>query len=172
MDVTIRECRSGDAEALSRVGQATFLETFADVLPATDIFAHCEGEHGLARYAEWLGKPGYGCWLAEVAATRAPVGYLTVAPADLPIPTTDSDVELKRIYLLHRFQGTGLGVQLMETAVQAAREAGAKRLLLGVYAENTRAIAFYARNGFATAGVRKFQVGANTYDDLLLAREL
>ncbi|WP_411286940.1 GNAT family N-acetyltransferase [Phenylobacterium sp.] len=172
MDVTIRECTPGDAEALSRVGQATFLETFADVLPTADIFAHCEGEHGRLRYAQWLGKPGYGFWIAEVAATGAPVGYIMVAPADLPIPTADSDMELKRIYLLHRFQGSGLGVRLMETAVQAARGAGAKRLLLGVYAGNARAIAFYARHDFATAGVRKFQVGANTYDDLVLAREL
>jgi ribosomal protein S18 acetylase RimI-like enzyme len=60
----------------------------------------------------------------------------------------------------------------MSAAVEAARAAGAPRLLLGVYGGNARALAFYARQGFTEAGTRRFQVGANLYDDLVLARPL
>jgi ribosomal protein S18 acetylase RimI-like enzyme len=56
-----------------------------------------------------------------------------------------------------------------EAARAGAWAAGARRLLLGVYGRNRRAIAFYARQGFIQVGVRKFEVGANTYDDLVLA---
>lgn len=171
MDVQIRACGPADARALALVGQATFLETYADVLPAADILAHCEREHGVARYAGWLDRPEYRFWLAETG-TGAPVGYATLCPPDLPLPTEPADLELKRIYLLSRFHGAGVGARLMEAAVEAARAAGARRLLLGVYGENARAIAFYVRQGFVQAGVRKFQVGANTYDDLVLARAL
>jgi hypothetical protein len=45
-------------------------------------------------------------------------------------------------------------------------------VLLGVHGENTAAHAFYARQGYTRAGVRKFQVGANVYDDLVLALAL
>ena len=171
MNLTIRPCTPDDAAALALVGQATFLETYAHVLPAGDILAHCAHEHGLARYEGFLADPDYRLWIAETE-TGVGVGYAVVCPPDLPAELMPGDLELKRIYLLSRFQGTGTGAGLMAAAVEAARATGAPRLLLGVYGGNARAIAFYARQGFAQAGTRKFQVGANTYDDLVLARPL
>ena len=49
---------------------------------------------------------------------------------------------------------------------------GFRRLLLGVYSENEKAMSFYGRQGFTRAGVRKFQVGSNLYDDIVLARPI
>lgn len=172
MDVTIRACGADDAAALSLVGQATFLETYAGALPVSDILAHCQGEHGAAHYAAWLGRPGYRMWIAEMADGAAPIGYAVVSPPDLPVPTGPHDLELKRIYLLHRFHGSGVGARLMAAALEGARAAGASRLLLGVYGGNVRAMDFYERQGFTRAGVRKFRVGANEYDDLVLAKAL
>jgi ribosomal protein S18 acetylase RimI-like enzyme len=172
MEANIRTCGAGDAAALALVGQATFLETYAGNLPAADIFAHCEHEHAPARYAAWLGKPDYRMWIAEMAEGEAPVGYAMLSPPDLPVPLGPDDVELKRIYLLHRFHGSGVGARLMDAAIDGARAAGARRLLLGVWGGNTRAMAFYGRQGFVQAGERKFRVGANDYDDLVLARTL
>jgi GNAT superfamily N-acetyltransferase len=172
MSITIRPCVQGDEAALSLVGQATFLETYAGVLPAADILAHCKAEHGEALYAQWLAKPGYRLWVAEMDEGGAAVGYAALTPPDLPVPTGEQDVELKRIYLLNRFHGTGLGARLMTTAIEGAAAAGFTRMLLGVFGGNSRAIAFYARQGYAEAGVRKFRVGAHEYDDLVLARDL
>lgn len=171
MSIVIRPCEPRDAEALALVGQATFLETYAGVLPAIDILAHCRTEHGQALYADWLAKPDHRLWAADVEG-GALVGYAALTPPDLPLPTGETDVELKRIYLLNRFHGSGVGARLMTTAIEAAREAGYARMLLGVFGGNARAIAFYARQGYAEAGVRKFRVGANEYDDLVLARAL
>lgn len=172
MSITIRPCVVGDEAALALVGQATFLETYAGVLPAADILSHCRTQHGEALYAEWLAKPGYRLWLAEMDEGGAPVGYAALTPPDLPVATGEGDVELKRIYLLNRFHGTGLGGKLMATALDSAARAGFTRMLLGVFGGNSRAIAFYARQGYVEAGVRKFRVGANEYDDLVLARAL
>lgn len=172
MSITIRACRPGDEAALALVGQATFLETYAGVLPSADIVSHCKSEHGESLYADWLTRPGYSLWAAEMDEGRAIVGYAALTPPDLPVPTGEKDVELKRIYVLNRFHGTGLGAKLMTTAMDAAAQAGFTRMLLGVFGGNSRAIAFYARQGYAEAGVRKFRVGANEYDDLVLARAL
>lgn len=170
MTVTIRACDAGDAAALALVGQATFLETYAGVLPASDIVAHCAHQHAATLYAAWLADPAYRLWLAEMDEGHAPVGYAVLAPPDLPVATDERDLELKRIYLLNRFQGTGVGAGLMAAALDGARVAGARRVLLGVFSLNARAIAFYARQGFVEAGVRKFHVGENDYDDFVLAR--
>ena len=172
MTITIRRCGPGDAQALALVGQATFLETYAGTLPAEDILAHCRTEHGEALYADWLDRADHRLWAAEIDEGKAVIGYAALTPPDLPLPTGEKDVELKRIYLLNRFHGTGVGAKLMTTAIEAAAQAGFTRMLLGVFGGNSRALAFYARQGYAEAGVRKFKVGANEYDDLVLARSL
>lgn len=172
MQVVIRTAVPHDAAALALVAQATFLETYAHMIPVADLLAFCRGEHGEARYAAWLADGAHRLWLAEAAGTRAPVGYALVSPPDLPVTTNAHDLELKRIYSLNRTHGSGLGSRLMQAAVEGATAAGARRLLLGVHSDNGRALAFYARQGFVQAGVRKFRVGGQVYDDLVLARGL
>lgn len=171
MVVTIRACAPGDERALALVGKSTFLETYAGVLDVADVLVHCDVEHGAPRYAAWLKTPGYRLWMAEVEG-GAPVGYAVLGPVDLPLQTSVQDMELKRIYLLHRFHGEGVGRRLMNIALEAATSAGARRLLLGVYDGNHRALAFYARHGFSEAGRKPFQVGSRVYDDLVLGRPL
>ena len=172
MTFEIRQAGPADAQALALVGQATFLQSYSDFLPAADVIAHCVHEHGQDAYAQWLVKPDYRLFLAEHSSGRAPIGYIMLCPPDLPVETGPGDMELKRIYLLHRFHGGGGGGLLMRTAVKAASEAGARRLLLGVYSQNHAALGFYARQGFTQVGVRKFQVGEKIYDDLVLAKDL
>lgn len=172
MTITIRACGPDDAAALALVGQATFLESYAGDLPASDILSHCRTQHAEALYADWLARPGYGLWIAEMDQGRAPVGYVALTPPDLPVAAQDGDIELKRIYLLHRFHGGGTGAALLNAAISAARSLGARRMLLGVYGANHRAIGFYGRHGFAQVGVRRFQVGDSFYDDLVLGRSL
>lgn len=169
----IRPAIASDAEALALVAQATFLETFAGVLEGHDIVAHCAREHTAARYATWLARPDAALWLAEAAPGAAPVGYAMVGPPDLPVPDPrPTDQELKRIYILSRFHGTGLGRALLAAACETTQTRHGTRLLLGVYAGNTRALAFYARAGFRPVAERQFRVGARTYDDRVLALEL
>ena len=167
---TVRRAGPEDADALALVGAASFLDGFADILPGADIVAHCAARNSPQAYRTWLAA-GPALWLGETA-TGAPVGYAGLSQPDLP-QARAGDVELKRIYALSRFHGSGLGRALMETAVGEARALGAQRLLLGVYPGNHRAIAFYRRTGFAVIGARAFTVGATTIpDDLVFALEL
>jgi ribosomal protein S18 acetylase RimI-like enzyme len=172
MSAVIRRAGPADAAALALVGCATFLETYAGQLPAADILDHCARQHAPELYAGWLRSAEHRLWIVEAEEGAAPVGYAALAPPDLPVATTPADVEIKRIYLLHRFQGHGLGAALMRTALDGAREAGFGRALLGVFGRNQAAIGFYRRQGFVLAGERKFQVGTSLYDDLVLARPL
>lgn len=169
----IHPCTLADAERLALVGQATFLETFAGILDGSDVLHHCATQHAPALYREWLAQPTTRAWLATVAPGRAPVGYLLMMPSRLPVaaPRAD-DLEIKRIYLLQRFRGGGTGRQLVEQALTEARRLGSRRVLLGVYAGNAAAQAFYARLGFVPAGRRSFRVGDREYDDHILALDL
>ena len=171
-DTNLRPCVPGDEASLALVGQATFLETFAGILGGEDIVAHCAHAHTAEVYRAWLTDSNHALWLVESSPGNAPVGFMVVAPPQLPLPDTAGDLELKRIYLLGRFQGGGLGKRLVAAAVAHSITAGAKRLLLGVYAHNQPAIAFYERAGFSKLGTRKFNVGGKDYDDNIMGMSL
>lgn len=172
MSIEIRPCVPGDADALSAVASATFLETYAGVIDGRDILRQCRTYHTPAAYEALLADPTRRLFLVEQAPGAAPVGFILLSAPNLPVELRPDDMELTRIYLLHRHHGGGLGRRLMETAVEAARAAGAKRLLLGVYSGNEKALAFYARHGFEKVGTRIFHVGDNGYDDFILAKNL
>lgn len=171
-EANIRRAIAGDEAALSLIGQATFLETFSGVLGGQAIVAHCKKAHSEEQYQLWLNDPRYALWLIEAQPGAAPVGFALVSPPDLPGAHSPTDLELKRIYLLSKFQGGGFGKQLIQTAIAYAEDHGAERLLLGVYAENENALSFYARSGFVQIGSRTFNVGGVDYDDKVMAKML
>ncbi len=172
MNIAIRLATAADAELLSLVGQATFLESYAHMIDGADILAHCKRQHAPAVYDDWLADRSARIWIAQTDPGAAPVGYLVMRPPELPIETRSDDVEIKRIYVLHRFHGAGVGARLMSVALDEARAMNMRRVLLGVYRGNEGAIAFYTRMGFDRCGTRKFRVGAREYDDLVLARSI
>jgi len=116
--------------------------------------------------------PRFACWLAEYTETGSPIGYATTCAPDLPVGLHDGDVELKRIYVFSRFHGSGAGKRLNDAVTKHAIALTAPRLLLGTYQENHRAVAFYKREGFEQIGARKFKVGDQLFDDIVMAKAL
>jgi ribosomal protein S18 acetylase RimI-like enzyme len=173
LEIQLRRCTKSDADSLTLIGQATFLETFAGVLAGRDIIKHCASAHSAELYSTWLDDLEYQLWVAEVEPGQAPIGFMVVAPAQLPLPDISStDLEIKRIYILSKFHGGGIGKRFLTEATRHARELQAERLLLGVYAKNASAIGFYESSGFRKIGRRKFNVGGQDYDDHIMGKSL
>lgn len=170
MDWRLRRAGEGDAARLSLVAGATFLEAFAGVLDGDDIVAHVREQSGPDAFRRYLAA-GATATLAEAVEGGAPIGYTLLTEPDLPVELRERDVELKRIYALFPTHGSGLGPALMARAVEDARAAGHRRMLLGVYGGNARAQRFYVKQGFAVVGTRRFRVGTTWHDDLIFARE-
>ena len=164
--VELREATAKDAERLSLVANATFLETFAGMIAGEALVAHCAQRHA-PEYLGQLFENGARAWLAEI--DDAPVGYALLTAPELDA-AQDGDIELKKIYLLSRFHGSGIATRLLEEVRTAAR--GNSRLLLGVKDDNRRAIAFYTKHGFHQIATRRFDVGGTLYDDVVLALDL
>ena len=162
-NVEIRRAHTGDEEALALVGQATFLETFAGILDGAAITGHCRKAHSPSQYLHWLQDARSAIWLVGAVPGHAPVGYAVLSVPDLAAADPVHDLELKRIYLLGRYHGGGLGKALLKQVVEHAEGAGARRLLLGVYAGNDAAIGFYAKQGFTHLADRTFVVGGTAY---------
>ena len=56
--------------------------------------------------------------------------------------------ELKALYLLENFQGTGLGRMLLETSINEAKEQGYCELFLDTLSTSKKAIRLYKKAGF------------------------
>lgn len=168
----LRPCTASDAAMLSLVAGASVLEAFAGILTGSDLLQHCQRNNSPEAFTKYLAQPTTRCVLAEAEPGDAPVGYIVGCEPDLPVDLLPTDYELRRIYLLHRFQGLGIGRALMEAAIQAAEGLGRRRLLLGVYGKNYDAIRFYVKAGFVQIGERFFTVGTTTHHDAVMALTL
>ena len=162
--------RSEDAEALSAVARATFLQSFSHEIGWPDIAMRARDEDSPEGFRKRFAEDS-PCWLARVEGTDAPVGFAMLCAPELPVETGVGDVELKRIYVLHRFHGTGTGARLLSAAEAHAREEGRERLLLGVK-NDSPAVDWYERRGFEVVGTRQFRVGESLFDDLVMAKSL
>ena len=172
MAFRLRRAEAADAEALSLVAGATFLETYADILKREDMLAHIAGKSSPERFSSFMADPRTIVTLAEAPAGRAPLGYTIMADPDLPVELQADDIELLRIYTLAPRLGSGLGAALLERAITDARADGRKRMLLGTHPDNVRARRFYEKHGFTVIGRRTFRVGEAEFDDPVYARAL
>ncbi len=171
--LTVRLARREESAALALIGQATFLATYAHMIPQADLLLHCQRHHAAEVYQNWLANPTASIWVASVPSTENIVGYAVVVTPDFPdLETKETDRELRRIYLADRWAGAGVGHRLLTAAAAEAAQDGARRLLLAVYHGNEQALAFYRREGFSPVGTRSFLVGTQRYHDLVLARPL
>lgn len=167
----MRAAGPADADALSLVASATFLDTYAGSLDGSDMVAHCAANNRPEKFRAWIDEVRDAVTIGEILPGFAPVGYAVLTSGiDLPIALEAGDIELRRIYTLSRMRGTGLGPALMQQAIEDAARLSCRRILLGVWGENHRAHRFYERYGFTVVGTRQFKVGNVVHDDLVYAR--
>jgi len=70
-------------------------------------------------------------------------------------PTGISGVHSLGMSLLPDFRGQGWGGRLVDEALEAARAAGIRKVVLEVFPDNGRAIALYAAKGFEVEGLKR-----------------
>ena len=166
-----RRAKVEDAEALSYLGAATFLASFAFDHPGKPLIEHLSIEHSGQYYTRKLANPEVHIVIGETPL-GAPVGYAMLIPPGHAELRQPGDFELKRFYLLGPWQGGGNGRALMDQVLNIARQLGTKRLLLAVYENNKRAVAFYERAGFSHIGETVFMVGDVAFHDMVYAKSL
>lgn len=79
-----------------------------------------------------------------------------------------SDLEIVKLYVQPRHQGSGAGGRLLAAALQWCASTDRPDVWLAVNADNPRATDFYLRKGFAKAGDTVFQIGDQSYPNHVL----
>ena len=166
----LRRATPDDAGKLALIGGASFLETFANDHPGDATVDFIRAYHSESAWAATLANAETIVWIVEEAA-GCPIGYAVLSAGSLP-GTTPDDAELKRIYVLSRWHGTGIGRELFEVAEVEARARRAARMVLSVYTRNARAIRFYEKQGFTVIGEAIFAEFPVEFADKVMAKAL
>jgi tRNA (guanine37-N1)-methyltransferase len=159
---------------------AVAAETFPLACPpstsAEAIAAFIEQNLSEARFGEYLGSERHTVLLADVDNEIAGYSMLvTDDPADpdvAAVVTARPTVEISKCYVRTKFHGQGVGHTLMAASVERAQAAGGRSVWLGVNQNNSRALRFYEKSGFARVGTKHFLVGDELHDDFVLEHPL
>jgi len=142
-EIIVRPVRDVDAEALGRVHAQTWHETY-DHLISKAALERISPRRMAELWTNWA-RQGDDFRMSAALDDGEIVGFVGSGPArDKDAPSLR---ELYFIYLLAQYQGTGLGQQLFDAAVNADES-----VYLWVAEDNPRAHRFYLRNGFTLDG--------------------
>ena len=162
MTVQYRRAAEGDWPLIDRLFRTAFCETFAHLYSAEDLTAFLS-EFTEEAWTSELTNPRYAFLIAEDEGQ--PAGYIKLGPPALPVTPSGPPLELRQLYILKAWHGSGIAQKLMEWALDTARGRQAEELYLTVYTDNHRARRFYERYGFEYVGPYKFMVGNQADED-------
>lgn len=145
----LRAARPDDASGIARMHweshQTTYIDSGAVARERIEAWTLAQRVEGWSRVLADVDGPERIVVVA-VDGDRI-VGFADAKAVD-PVAEPDAprDLELKGLYLLDAHQGTGLGQALLDAAI------GTRSAFLWAMAGETRARAFYRRNGFEPDG--------------------
>lgn len=168
-DTHLRPATPADALCLSVLATQVFLDTYASDGIDTDLANEARSVYAESVFSARLARPGVRLLVAERR------GRL-IAFADLALDTACpaagiEGLEVFRLYVQAPFHGQGIGRALMAQAEQQARLLGRASVWLTAWSGNHKALAFYARLGFADVGATAYVIEGRAYENRILAKQ-
>lgn len=167
--IVFRPARVDDAQALARFAESSFRETFAADNKPDDMDQYCRKAFGPDIQERELLDREIITLLAFADTEIAGYGQLRLRASVSCLADTDA-AEIRRLYVGSAWQGKRLAHELLHRIVEAAAQAGAESVWLGVWERNARAIRFYEKVGFAVVGEHDFALGGDMQRDLIMQR--
>lgn len=159
-----------DADALDTMAQETWVKTFGRGYAPADLEAYLTHAYGpTGQLRQQLADPAV-IWQVARAEDEI-IGYAKLVPPWLD-DAGPGDLQLGQLYVAYGWHGQGIAQALMDWTIATARARGAPALLLTVFEENHRAMAFYAKYGFVHIGDYAFPVGQKIDRDLIMKLDL
>ena len=170
--IVLRAGQASDALCLAVLATQVFLDTYAGegirAGLAREVLAQCSPD----AFSSALAEPRRRFVLAERAGHLIGFAQLLLGQSHVLLREENSGAELERLYVQRPFLGQGLGRSLLMQAERLAAAQGARQLWLTAWAGNRRALAFYARGGYADLGCCSYEFEGERHENRLLARVL
>jgi|JI10StandDraft_1071094.scaffolds.fasta_scaffold467159_1 ribosomal protein S18 acetylase RimI-like enzyme len=164
--VTINE-----VELLRNISVQTFTETFAHQNSESDMHKYVSENLSIEQLTKELNTKGSSFYFLNLNSDV--IGYLKIntgkAQTELK---NDISLEIERIYIKHEFHGKNIGKQLLDKAIEIAKEHHYQYIWLAVWELNLKAIAFYKKHNFVEFDKHIFKLGDDEQIDLMMKMNL
>lgn len=171
MTVMLRKATVEDADLLTELGITTFTEKWKDNYDEKTLQAYLSKAYDKAIIRNELQQDTFTYLLAFTP--EQVIGFAKLSRRQqLADWITEPCLEVCRIYVLQAFQGFKAGAMMMDAAIEMARQEQMESVVLGVWENNDRAIAFYKRLGFEKAGTHPFHTAEIVETDWVMRKRL
>lgn len=160
-----------DAAVVSALSIQVFLDTYATDGVRPDLAREAFREYSEQAFLARLCVPDRRFVLAEKEGALLGFAELDCASREAPVPGLHG-LELVRLYVQPQAQRTGVGSALLAESERTARSLMAPSLWLTAWEGNARALAFYARSGYADVGATTYEFEGREYGNRVVAKQL
>lgn len=167
--IELKDAGIEQAAMIADISRTTFQETFGPVNTKEDMQLFLQEQFTVEKLIQEVGIPGHRHVIAYSAGI--PAGYLFIKYHSHALLQNEPALEISRIYCLQAFQGQGVGKAFMQEALLDANRKKLNWVWLGVWKENTKALAFYQSFGFSIFGTTDFLLGRDWQEDWLMRRK-
>jgi ribosomal protein S18 acetylase RimI-like enzyme len=157
-EITIRRATFVDVGLISVLAGVTFYEAYFQQDESANLAAYILESFDIGVVRSEIADPDSTFFLVFVDGKAAAYARM-IDDSRVAGVGTGRVVEVKRIYVVERFWRTGIGTLLLRHCIDDATSRGFDALWLGVWEENERANAFYAKFGFEQVGTVTFPYG-------------
>lgn len=166
-----KQCDNKDIATLQALCVKTFTETFLAENTPDDIATYVAEHFSAQQLEQELGDANSMLLLVEYHGTAVAYMKLNFEQSQTEREYPGS-LEIQRIYVLKEFKGRHIGKRLVDTAVEIANREHLDYLWLGVWEHNSRAIAFYEKQGFKKFATHSFKLGNDVQQDHIMRLDL
>jgi ribosomal protein S18 acetylase RimI-like enzyme len=170
----IRRGNINDVALLQQIGRATFDDTFGNTCTKEDMRGVLDLFFNSAQVALELQDESDNFFFFEQDGITK--GYLRInAKHACPLESFQNrkSIELVRLYILKEFHGLGVANELMNFALDFARNNGFDLMYLSVWEYNFRARGFYEKHEFVNTGLENdFPLGSTPQTDFWFVKDL
>jgi len=171
MMIHLKKCTLEDLCKLQEISYETFYETFKDQNSPENMNAYLKRAFNLKQLEKELSNIFSQFFF--VYLNNEVAGYLKINTNDAQSEEMgDESLEIERIYIKSKFQKHGLGKYLINKAIEIALKENKKKIWLGVWEKNEKAIAFYKKMGFFQTGAHSFYMGDEEQTDFIMTKSL
>lgn len=171
MEIYFEKCTIADVNKLQDISLETFDETFRNQNSPENMEDYLQKAFNLNQLKKEMSN--HSSQFFFVYLNKELAGYLKINRMDAQSEQMGEDsIEIERIYIKGKFQKHGLGQFLMNKAIEIAKKESKKKIWLGVWEKNEKAIGFYQKNGFVRTGAHSFYMGNEEQIDYIMTKTL
>ena len=162
--IAIAAASADDLATVARLAGLIWRQHYPGIITHEQIDYMLARGYSDAALRRFLDEPGAGLAVARVDGAIA--GFAAWYRAEEPATT-----KLDKLYVLPERHGMGLGRRLVAHVEAAARDDGARALILNVNKRNAASIGFYRRCGFSVRDSVVVDIGGGfVMDDFVMAK--